>query len=562
MDKKIIVFSLLVSFLSLIIGFFPMPAEMFDILRVFTSYIFYSLGDPFKISEMEHSLTIALFFNISLFVSSILFYKTKGKETRVLRFIFSIIFINKCFFALEEICHIYVVYRDFGTFTFWHFLPLILSFGLLYFLYKSIKYINEQKVLEYEHLTDIEPEKMSYFKIGKWQRLLHFLIDNAIFVVLTFYFLDGIRMIYFNGSFGLFENILGRNTIWLMVVIFRFVFYFAFETLFSATPGKFLTESRVTNNLGLKTNNSFIFKRTLLRYIPFDSISFLLNANWHDSISHTRIYKEKRTGLKGKLFLLLIPMYLIIWLGIHLLGMKEEKDENYKYAFKRFINEKNQVLEGLRIIDTSTVLRLDDRNYNSTIKCLKVESIKNNFIEFSVLDLNEKNIKGYKLERSYKQSKNNLKKITVKRNDLKKMVLNVLEESPNYRESDKINFEGLSENSQLKGKNIEAVLRLYTPSLKVVTSDLKHNSIFVQLENRGVAGEITSVTFDDKNIVSQDMRLPEKFRTDDYIRLYAKGNNVKKYKMELIINDSLKRKFIYEISSTNDPTKVKLRLIE
>nr|WP_051951721.1 RDD family protein [Flavobacterium sp. ASV13] len=365
MDKKIIAFSLFVSVLSLLIGILPLTGIgdiVFSILRVFTSYIFPSLGGHFKINEMEHSLTIALLFNSLLFASAILFFKSNEKEERLLRFIFSIIFINKCFFALDEVCRIYVIYRDFGTFYFWVFFSLLLSICLLYFLYKSIKYMNELKIVEYENLKLTESEKGSSFKSSKWQRLLHFIIDNVIFVVFTFNFLDGTRMIYFNGSFGIIENILGRqNTIWIMLIIFRFVFYFVFETLFSATPGKFLTESRVVDNQGLKPENNFVFKRTLSRYIPFDSISFLFNVNWHDSISHTQVYKEKQTGLNGKIFFLLIPIYLILWLGFHLLGIQEEKKQNFGYSFESFVNERNQVLDGKKVINTNAVLRLDER---------------------------------------------------------------------------------------------------------------------------------------------------------------------------------------------------------
>ncbi|WP_371199661.1 RDD family protein [Flavobacterium sp. ASV13] len=222
--------------------------------------------------------------------------------------------------------------------------------------------MNELKIVEYENLKLTESEKGSSFKSSKWQRLLHFIIDNVIFVVFTFNFLDGTRMIYFNGSFGIIENILGRqNTIWIMLIIFRFVFYFVFETLFSATPGKFLTESRVVDNQGLKPENNFVFKRTLSRYIPFDSISFLFNVNWHDSISHTQVYKEKQTGLNGKIFFLLIPIYLILWLGFHLLGIQEEKKQNFGYSFESFVNERNQVLDGKKVINTNAVLRLDER---------------------------------------------------------------------------------------------------------------------------------------------------------------------------------------------------------
>lgn len=89
------------------------------------------------------------------------------------------------------------------------------------------------------------------------------------------------------------------ETIMLTVVaaVHVFLYYSFFEILYRRTPGKFLTNTSVTNTGNTNVTNTgntkpsvpVILLRTMLRLIPFEFLSFLFSANWHDRLSNTRV---------------------------------------------------------------------------------------------------------------------------------------------------------------------------------------------------------------------------------------------------------------------------------
>ena len=79
-----------------------------------------------------------------------------------------------------------------------------------------------------------------------------------------------------------------------------FFYYYVCEYKWGKTLGKKICRTRVVNEDGTKPTRDTIAIRTLCRFIPFDSISFLFtdvdeNGNmtrmWHDTISHTRVVR-------------------------------------------------------------------------------------------------------------------------------------------------------------------------------------------------------------------------------------------------------------------------------
>jgi uncharacterized RDD family membrane protein YckC len=68
-------------------------------------------------------------------------------------------------------------------------------------------------------------------------------------------------------------------------------YYIYFETLFSITPGKWITGTRVVTTAGTKPSFGVIFKRTLCRMVPFEAFSFLGESSqgWHDRWSGTLV---------------------------------------------------------------------------------------------------------------------------------------------------------------------------------------------------------------------------------------------------------------------------------
>jgi uncharacterized RDD family membrane protein YckC len=78
-------------------------------------------------------------------------------------------------------------------------------------------------------------------------------------------------------------------------LILYFIYYIGFESGFGKTPGKFMVGTKVINSLGEKPNVSTAALRTICRFIPFDSISFVfVERGFHDSLSGTFVvYSDK-----------------------------------------------------------------------------------------------------------------------------------------------------------------------------------------------------------------------------------------------------------------------------
>lgn len=561
MYKKITFFALFISIVGFLVEFF----NNFDSTIIYIlDYFAYNIATGADIFWVKGNL-LRLFFNFLLFIGALTFYFSKEKETRLLRFVFSVLFVEQCFFVVLRVIRIYFAIKSFTVKDYFiYFASFGLTIFVLYFLYKSMKYLNEQKALDFETFVYTESTEISYFKTNNWQRLIHYIIDTVIFGIIGFQFLDFlIHLQYFNDFFITIQNQFSERVIfWGLVIIFRTIFYFAFEALFNATPGKFLTESRVVDEEGLVPDNSSLVKRTLFRSIPFNPLSFLFNADWHDQYSSTQVCKEKKTGFTGKLYFLIIPAFAIFYFGMHWWEIKRERDRFYEADYKEFEGKKSTILDALRVIDTNTVLQLKKGDSNELITFLKIQNISNNAIEFLILPGQYQSIKLSVLEETFAQSKDTLQKIKINKSDLQKMVITEFQEWPKYYYgNDKRSFKGISKIPQLEGKNIDDVLVMGSPNLVVAEADSDSNGVGVYLQNRGIPAEVISVTSDDKNIDWNLNMLPSKFQTFGTVYLRAKGKDFEGYKMNVTINDSLNKKFVYEVSSTDDPKKVNLRLI-
>ncbi|WP_264535249.1 RDD family protein [Flavobacterium sp. N1736] len=561
MYKKITLFALFISIIGIILGFYrDYNSILFNVLDFF-SYNIFTGQEIFWINGNY----LRVIFSVTLFIGAIAFYKSKEKETRILRFAFSTLFVEICVFVPLRLYFISAHIKSFALKDYaLSFVSLALMFFVAYFLYKSMEYLNKSKALDYETFVYTESTEIAYFKTNNWQRLFHFVFDTIIFGILGFQILYVlIRTELFNGFFETLQTQLNPQLIFtLFVVVFRTLFYFTFETLFQASPAKFLTESLVVNDEGLKVPAGTIFKRTLSRSIPFDSVSFLLKADWHDSFSFTEVYKEKKTGLQGSYYFLIIPLLAVFLYGMHLWEVKKEKDMYYEGAIKTFEGKNANITEGLKTIDTNTVLQLKNDDYSSRTKFLKVENVSNSTIEFSVLNLENESYQRFNVEKGYETSKDTLKKVKIKRADLQKMVLSDFKQSSDYNESDKINFEGIAAIPELKGKYIEYVLALHSPNLQISDSNFDANGVSLYLENKGIPAEVISVASNDKNINWNLNMLPKRFAEYGSVFLRGEGKDISGYKLRVTINDSLNKKFIYEISSTENPKSPKVRLIK
>jgi uncharacterized RDD family membrane protein YckC len=119
-------------------------------------------------------------------------------------------------------------------------------------------------------------------------RILNSIIDYAIFYVFTrLMAIIGLKFFVVDT-----KNIVEE----FIVVICVFVYYIFFESVWSKTPAKFITKTRVVMENGKKPDFHTIIKRTLIRLVPFEGLTFLFSERprgWHDKWSKTFVINDK-----------------------------------------------------------------------------------------------------------------------------------------------------------------------------------------------------------------------------------------------------------------------------
>ena len=120
---------------------------------------------------------------------------------------------------------------------------------------------------------------------SKKTRFFNFVIDGFIFWILF------ILTILLFGDW--IELNIGKGSAlvnFICLLLFYFFYNFLFESIFSRTPGKFLTGTKVIDENDRKPNFKTLLIRNMSRLIPFDAFSFSFSdIGWHDSISKTSV---------------------------------------------------------------------------------------------------------------------------------------------------------------------------------------------------------------------------------------------------------------------------------
>ncbi len=196
---------------------------------------------------------------------------------RLIRFAFSVIFISELIGILWMIS---VVIR--GDDFFWPILsrPLGIVFNIAW-AYVSFTILRSNLEPEDEFGSIPSPNNSQLAEVPKGTRFVHHLLDSFLYLGIcsgiVVYFADSyIYQIQYNASMSL--------GFILVALIARLMYSPIFETLFGATPGKFLTGSKVVNENGEKITFNQSLARTFGRMVPFEPFSFLgKNKGWHDA---------------------------------------------------------------------------------------------------------------------------------------------------------------------------------------------------------------------------------------------------------------------------------------
>ncbi|HVR21682.1 MAG TPA: RDD family protein, partial [Polyangiaceae bacterium] len=80
----------------------------------------------------------------------------------------------------------------------------------------------------------------------------------------------------------------------LSAILVQSAYWIGFETLFGKTPAKWLTGTRVVTNAGNRPTFAHILHRTIVRFVPFEALSFFgRGRGWHDRWSKTRVVSDR-----------------------------------------------------------------------------------------------------------------------------------------------------------------------------------------------------------------------------------------------------------------------------
>lgn len=154
-----------------------------------------------------------------------------------------------------------------------------------------------QKHYSKERIKDkIKEKKYNFLPTTLVKRFLNFILDIIIFNISSFIF--GIVL----GITGLYFIIEGMGD-WFLGITIVVLYYVIFESIWSKTPAKFITKTRVITEYGEKPNFKTILIRTLVRFVPFEAFSFLTSGRprgWHDRWSKTIVIDDMSTSKKGK----------------------------------------------------------------------------------------------------------------------------------------------------------------------------------------------------------------------------------------------------------------------
>lgn len=483
---------------------------------------------------------IGLFMSALLLIGAITYSFSKGKETRLIRYVLGIVLLSG---ILSEIALLLDSIE----------LPLRLinilkEAGLCYGAVVFLLYLRDQKRLQVIPNVEIM-EGPNKVRTSNWDRFFHYVVDlfTCLFIFTPF-------TPYFSFLRGM-ERALGEQmTLYIFLVMVQTIYFLFFELLFSATPAKFLTETRVVDE---ETEDKPYYKavigRTLFRFIPLEAFSFFGRAGWHDSMSETKVVDEIRTGVPGARYFWIpaaIPLVVIVSYFSH------ESYENYQRQQRNLAEHRHKIEDfqkKLAHLSTSDVLELyqvSDGSYGDHT-FLKIEEIKGDSITAWVIITKDDGMRSMAyFEKHFDEWKNGgfLSVTSFAKADLDNAY------TPDYdqQNSDKRNTRNLlGDDRQFE---ISTIQRLYEPIISDRhTGGQGGGSINMDLLNTGRAVNVVSLETIEGDIDWSDSYLPLRAPTygglsDPEFTLrgsnYARGA---KYKFRMVLADTLGKSYTYII---------------
>ncbi|HUW17819.1 MAG TPA: RDD family protein [Sedimentisphaerales bacterium] len=147
-------------------------------------------------------------------------------------------------------------------------------------------------------LCPTDGTKLSQKVASKLTRLTNDILDIIILRILAYPagFVLGFTLAHYGFLKPEYIEEAGPVFGFLLGLALVFSYYFVFESSWQRTPAKFVTGTKVITADGRKPALSTIALRTLVRFVPFEALSFLSERayGWHDKWSGTYVIRKAR----------------------------------------------------------------------------------------------------------------------------------------------------------------------------------------------------------------------------------------------------------------------------
>jgi hypothetical protein len=557
MERKITLAAVILSICGLVSEYIDVKTSHFlkFALRIFNFESFsFGFGEANILNVIGYLI---------LLISALLYFFSGFREMRLLRFMFSLAFLSKIVSLF--ILSMYVASSGFGGYMLISLGGTAVQIIIVIVSYKAIVWLGKSSELLTEVNDYGEMQTIVYLPASNWQRVLNLTVDFGVCYLIFFPVLEGlIRLDAMNATLRAIETAFGeKGGLYVVIIFFRSIFYILFEGVFQATPGKFLSETKVTDGEGNRPVFPNIIGRTFSRFVPFEPLSFFANSGWHDNWSGTEVIQEKRTGVKGGYYFLILPAAILGFFCYVFISEAYHKNKRDQYEKAQFEQNVADTDYKLAHISTNDIIELrDDDQYQS--KYLKAEKVTADTVEFSVVKKPDSitsystTIQEAEMEEIYNAGKDQFKKVTVSRAKLPQAVSRKQEG----------NFKGV----KLLGENapmyrIESIEQYFMPRLKLNSSyGYSDDYISLSITNKGWPADIVAVKDIGGDIKwpSTNAGLPIRLSGGKYSyqtrEINGRGKDIEDFKVQLTVKDTIGRTQIYEVAGKKSETPVMKRI--
>ncbi len=329
----------------------------------------------FPMVDFQLNYYLLLCFYLIFLLGAILYKSCNGSEIRLLRFCFSVIFIQSL--IAIPFSSITLVIAAVSQFNFSYLLIHLFGLGLYVFWFiaarKILRYFSAQQELSIESI-DQQQARPILFEASKWTRFFHLIFDTLICFSVTVPVIAQLSGGFFSGiADRLSENL----AIEFLFIVCRLLYYPFCEAMLGATPAKLLSQTRVVNEFGEKISGWQAIGRTCVRFVPFEPFSFFVYG-WHDKWTNTQVVKEKKPLFHGAWFFILIPVFVCLyWLMSH--QAETQQFEKYKTEqSEKFKLDSKAYMHSIDALEAGDLILIQPNEYdedNSRL-CLKVNRMQ------------------------------------------------------------------------------------------------------------------------------------------------------------------------------------------